>query len=95
MTRQCCTGEGLSRRLARRLRAAAVSVLPGAILLVLPKCPLCLAVWLTVMTGIGVSTAAAARVRGVVVVFWVAVLAIAAAQMVRRRATKRSPARLH
>jgi ABC-type uncharacterized transport system permease subunit len=94
MTRQCCTGEGLSRRLARRLRAAAVSVLPGAILLVLPKCPLCLAVWLTVMTGIGVSTAAA-RVRGVVVVFWVAVLAIAAAQMVRRRATKRSPARLH
>ena len=47
MTAQCCTGGGPSRRLARRLSGAAASILPGAVLMLLPKCPLCLAAWLT------------------------------------------------
>ena len=84
MTAQCCTGEGPSRRLARRLSGAAASILPGAVLVLLPKCPLCLAAWLTVVTGIGVSAAAAAHVRGLIVVFWVAAVALAAARIIRR-----------
>ena len=86
MTAQCCTGGGPSRRLARRLSGAAASILPGAVLLFLPKCPLCLAAWLTVVTGIGISAAAAACVRGLIVVFSVAAVVLAAAQIVRRRA---------
>ncbi len=91
MTGQCCTGEGPSRRLARRRTGAAASMLPGAVLALLPKCPLCLAAWLTVATGVGVSAPAAARVRGLIVVFWVAAMALAAAQIIRRRALRRSP----
>ena len=91
MTAQCCTGGGPSRRLARRLSGAAASTLPGAVLLFLPKCPLCLAAWLTAVTGIGISAAAAACVRGLIVVFSVAVVLLAAAQIVRRRAFRRSP----
>ncbi len=43
MTRQCCSGEASSRALARRLSGAAAPLLPGAMLVLLPKCPLCLA----------------------------------------------------
>ena len=89
MTGQCCQGEGRSRRLARRLSGAAASILPGAVLVLLPKCPLCLAAWLTVATGFGISAAAAARVRGLIVVFCVAAVALAAAQSIRRRAAIR------
>ena len=84
---QCCTGGRPSRRLARRL-AATASLLPAAVLALLPKCPLCLAAWLTVITGAGVSAAAAARVRGLIVVLWVAALVVAAARIVRRRAER-------
>jgi hypothetical protein len=86
MTAQCCTGEGPSRRLARRLSGAAASILPGAVLVLLPKCPLCLAAWFTVVTGIALPAATAARVRGLIVVFWAAAVALAATQIVRRRA---------
>jgi hypothetical protein len=93
MTGQCCTGGEPSRRLARRLSRGAASILPGAIVLFLPKCPLCLAAWLTVVTGVGISAAAAAYLRGAIVVVSVSTLALAAAQIVRRRAFQRSPHR--
>jgi hypothetical protein len=89
MAGQCCTGEGPSGRLARRLFVAMASILPGAVLVLLPKCPLCLAAWLTVITG--VSAAAAASVGKLIVVFCVAAVALAAAQIIRRRASGRSP----
>lgn len=88
MTGQCCTGEGPSRRLARRRAGAAASILPGALLVLLPKCPLCLAAWLTVVTGVGVSATAAAHVRGLIVVVWVVAAALAAVQIIRRRALR-------
>jgi hypothetical protein len=90
MTAQCCTGGGPSRRLARRLSGAGASILPGAVLLFLPKCPLCLAAWLTVVTGIGISAGAAACMRGLIVVLSVAAVVLAAAHTVRRRAFRRS-----
>jgi hypothetical protein len=55
----------------------AASTLPGALLLLLPKCPLCLAAWLTVVTGAGFSASAAAWVRGSLVALWLAVVAVA------------------
>jgi hypothetical protein len=60
------------------------------VLALLPKCPLCLAAWLTAVTGAGVSAAAAARVRGLIVFCWVAAVGVAAAQILRRRAFSRS-----
>ena len=85
MRRRCAGGAGW-RRLSRRFSAAAGSILPGVALILLPKCPMCLAVWLTVATGVGVSATAAAWARGALVVVWIAAVAIGAAWIVRRRA---------
>jgi hypothetical protein len=74
---QCCTGGGPSRRFARRVSGAVASMLPGAVLVLLPKCPLCLAASIAVATGIGVSAEAAAWVRWLIAVFWVVALALA------------------
>ena len=81
-------------RPTRHLSKAAASVLPGAALLLLPKCPLCLAAWLTVATGIGFSAAGAAWVRGTLLMSCVAAVALAAAPLIRRRVFGRGPASL-
>ena len=78
MTGQCCVGGRTSRRLARRLSAAAAPILPGAALVLLPKCPICLAAWLTVVTGVGFSAGGVAWVRGMVVILGVAGVVLAA-----------------
>lgn len=86
MTGQCCAGEPTPwRRLAARFSGAAASILPGALLMFLPKCPLCLAVWLTAVTGVGVSAADASWVRWVLVLFWIAAVVLVALPNVRRR----------
>ena len=88
-TAQCCTGERRSGPLARRVGGAAVSLLPGFVVL-LPKGPLCLAAWLTVTTGFGVSAAAVANVRELIVISWIAALALALIRILRRRASGRT-----
>ncbi len=85
MTGSCCTSGGPKRPLARRISSALASVLPGAALVLLPKCPLCLAAWLTVATGVGISAAAIAWARELAVVVWIVVLALAAARIIRYR----------
>lgn len=85
MTGSCCTSGGLKRPLARRAFSAVTSILPGAALVLLPKCPLCLAAWLTVGTGIGISAAAVAWTRELVVGVWIVLLALAATRFVRYR----------
>jgi hypothetical protein len=52
----------------------------------LPKCPLCIAAWLTLVTGVGIPVAAASHVRGLIAVCWVLTAVLAVAQMIRRRA---------
>lgn len=81
MTRPCC---------AARISA---SILPGAVLLLLPKCPLCIAAWLTVATGLSFSPAAAAWLRVALIVLWIPVVA---AILCRWRGTvsRRSPSRV-
>jgi hypothetical protein len=95
MNGRCCTGEGRPRRLARRLSGAAASLVPGAVLVLLPKCPLCLAAWLTLFTGIGVSAAAAARLREISIVFFVGEVAVGVAQIIRRRQHATPRPRIH
>ena len=90
MTRQCCMGGRRPHGLARRLSVAAPSMLSGAMLALLPKCPLCLAAWLTVVTGVGFSAAVAVWVRGLLAALWVAAVALAAMPLLRRRGGFRS-----
>jgi hypothetical protein len=69
MNGPCCRGS------ARRRAGFTASILPGAMLMLLPKCPLCLAAWLGLVTGVGVSAVAATYVRGAMAMLCVAGLA--------------------
>lgn len=63
MTGQCCLGGSASSRFARRLSHGAASILPGMVVALLPKCPLCVAAWLTAATGVGFSAGGARSCR--------------------------------
>jgi hypothetical protein len=94
MTGQCCIVRPASHRLSRRLSGTAASLVPAALLVLLPKCPLCLAAWLTVATGIGFSPAGAAWLRGSLLVFWIAAFAVVVRRYVsvlRREPSHRTP----
>ena len=80
MTGRCCTGGRPSRRLVRRLSGAATSLLPGAVLVLLPKCPLCLAAWIAACTGVALPTVVASSVRPSLVIASV----LSASLLVRR-----------
>ena len=71
MTAPCCLN---AHRLARRFSSFTASILPTAVLVFLPKCPLCLAAWLTVATGVSFSAAAAAWLRTIMVLLYLAAL---------------------
>ena len=87
MTGRCCAGGTASlRRPARRFTGAAASILPGALLVFVPKCPLCVAGWLTALTGVGFSAADASRARATLVLFWIAAVVLVAARKVCRSA---------
>jgi hypothetical protein len=61
----CCAARGIHKTPAwvRRIRAAFAWFLPGTTLILLPKCPACLAAHLTLWTGLGLSLAAATYLR--------------------------------
>lgn len=59
--------------------------LPSAVLALLPKCPMCLAAWLGVATGLGVSVSAAAQLRTGLVIACVAALVLFGARRITRK----------
>lgn len=76
MIRQCCVTGRAAHSFARRLSKATASMLPAALLLLLPKCPLCIAAWLTFATGVSFPAAGAAWLRGSIVLLWIAALGL-------------------
>ena len=73
ITGRCCAGGGAS---ARRLSGTVASIVPGALLALLPKCPLCIAAWLTAVTGVGFPPAGVTWLRETIAVFWFAAVAV-------------------
>ena len=75
MSARSCCGRGAE---------AAGWVVPGVTLALLPKCPACVAAYVAVATGVGVSFSAAAYLRTSVVVGCVSLLVVVAARRASR-----------
>ena len=52
-----------SRTARRGLRGTVGWIIPGGLLVLLPKCPACLVIWLAVVSGIGISLTTATYLR--------------------------------
>ena len=78
-TPRCC-GAKRPRRGGRSLEAAGW-VVPGTLLALMPKCPVCLAAYVAVGTGVGLSVTAAGYLR----LFLVAVCAVSLVFVAVRR----------
>jgi membrane protein implicated in regulation of membrane protease activity len=72
--------------LGRRCLDFARWILPGAVLTLLPKCPACLAAYIALSTGVGLSLSAATYLRLALLVVCTASLVFLAARFVRRLA---------
>jgi hypothetical protein len=68
----------------RRCRDSAGWILSAGGLVLLPKCPACLAAYVAIVTGVGISVAAAAYLRMLLVAICVAAIAYFAAMRGRR-----------
>ena len=66
-----------------RIRTAAEWVLPGAVLVVMPKCPACVAGYIALATGVGISFSAAENLRTLVLTACFLTLSFLAIKRVR------------
>ena len=72
----CCSaaGDRKTPTWVRRVREIFAWVLPSAVLVLVPKCPACLAAYVTLWTGLGLSLSVAKYLRWVLLLVCVASL---------------------
>jgi hypothetical protein len=73
----CAVGVPRARR-SRRIVNVAQWGVPGVILVLMPKCPACVAAYVALVTGVGLSMTAATYVRATAILLCVAMLAYVA-----------------
>ena len=70
--KNCCAAGRTS--FGSKLRSSAGLVLPGAALLVIPKCPLCIVAYVTAFTGLGLSVGTASDMRTALIILCLAAI---------------------
>lgn len=69
----------------RRGKEAAAWLLPGGMLVLIPKCPVCFAAYIAAATGLGLSIPAASGLRVALITLCVLSLAFLAARLLLRK----------
>ena len=70
----CCTSARGGEALKRRYLEFSGWAVPGTLLVLLPKCPACLAAYVAVWTGLGLSFSTATHLRTAVLLLCIATL---------------------
>jgi len=90
----CCKardGDNVPRSASRLRRGGRIAgwILPGGTLALIPKCPACVAAYVVLATGIGISLPTATCLRAMLVVLCVASLVFIAARRLRSLVARR------
>lgn len=88
MSTNCCiAGRSQISKTSLRAGKATKWLIPGTLIAVLPKCPACVAAYVALGTGVGISLPAAAHLRIWLLVLCVVILVLFTLQSILRLAT--------